>query len=261
MPTVHEIERALYAWAPKETAFSWDNVGQLLGDPHCRVERVLVALDITDAVAEEAIEKNCQLIVAHHPVMNCKWLPVQSVRTDTPQGNLLLKILLNRMNAICMHTNLDLAVGGVNDALAEKLKLVDAAPFDEEGLCRAGYLKRPMELQEFVAFVSKTLGCNGLRYADAGKTVSKVAVGGGACSDYDAAAIAAGCDTFVTSDVTYHQFLDAKGKGINLIDAGHFPTEDPVCEKLIAYLQEHFPALEVMKSASHKEVIQYYTQN
>ena len=260
MPTVHEIERALYAWAPKETAFSWDNVGQLLGDPHCRVERVLVALDITDAVAEEAIEKNCQLIVAHHPVMNCKWLPVQSVRTDTPQGNLLLKILLNRVNAICMHTNLDLAVGGVNDVLAEKLKLVDAAPFGEEGLCRAGYLKRPMELQEFAAFVSKALGCNGLRYADAGKTVSKVAVGGGACSDYDAAAIAAGCDTFVTSDVTYHQFLDAKGKGINLIDAGHFPTEDPVCEKLISYLKEHFPELEVMKSASHKEVIQYYTQ-
>lgn len=258
MPTVREIEQALYKWAPKETAFPWDNVGQLLGDPNRKVERVLVALDITDAVAEEAIAKKCELIVAHHPVMNCKWLPVQTVRTDTPQGNLLLKILLNGVNAVCMHTNLDLAAGGVNDALAERLELVDAAPFDADGLCRAGFLKKPMALQDFAAFVSEKLGCNGLRYADAGKTVSKVAVGGGACSEYDAAAIAAGCDTFVTSDVTYHQFLDAKGKGINLIDAGHFPTEDPVCDKLIKYISEQFPELTVTKSDSHREVIQYY---
>jgi dinuclear metal center YbgI/SA1388 family protein len=258
MPTVREIEQALYNWAPKETAFPWDNVGQLLGDPNRKVERVLVALDITDAVAEEAIAKKCELIVAHHPVMNCKWLPVQTVRTDTPQGNLLLKILLNGVNAVCMHTNLDLAAGGVNDALAERLELLDAAPFEADGLCRAGFLKRPMALQDFAAFVSEKLGCNGLRYADAGKTVSKVAVGGGACSEYDAAAIAAGCDTFVTSDVTYHQFLDAKGKGINLIDAGHFPTEDPVCDKLIKYISEQFPELTVTKSDSHREVIQYY---
>ena len=255
--TVHDIEQALYAWAPKDTAFPWDNVGQLLGDPSCKVERVLVALDITDAVVEEAIKKACQLIVAHHPVMNSKWLPVQTIRTDTLQGNLLLKILLNGLNAICMHTNLDLAAGGVNDALAERLELVDPAPFDEEGLCRAGFLKRPQTLKEFVSFVSEKLGCNGIRYADAGKTVSKVAVGGGACSEYDAAAIAAGCDTFVTSDVTYHQFLDAKGKGINLIDAGHFPTEDPVCEKLITYIWEKFPMLTVTKSTTHREVIQY----
>ena len=258
MPTVREIEQALYNWAPKETAFPWDNVGQLLGDPNRKVERVLVALDITDAVAEEAIAKKCELIVAHHPVMNCKWLPVQTVRTDTPQGNLLLKILLNGVNAVCMHTNLDLAAGGVNDALAERLELLDAAPFEADGLCRAGFLKRPMALQDFAAFVSEKLGCNGLRYADAGKTVSKVAVGGGACSEYDAATIAAGCDTFVTSDVTYHQFLDAKGKGINLIDAGHFPTEDPVCDKLIKYISEQFPELTVTKSDSHREVIQYY---
>ena len=62
----------------------------------------------------------------------------------------------------------------------------------------------------------------------------------------------------MTSDVTYHQFLDAKGKGINLIDAGHFPTEDPVCDKLIKYISEQFPELTVTKSDSHREVIQYY---
>ena len=91
MPTVREIEQALFELAPKELAFPWDNVGQLLGDPEQVVSRILVTLDITEAVADEAMAQGCDLIVAHHPVMNCKWLPVQSVRTDTPQGHLLLK--------------------------------------------------------------------------------------------------------------------------------------------------------------------------
>ena len=139
MPTVREIEQALFRLAPKEGAMDWDNVGQLLGDPEAEVRRVLVALDITEAVADEAIAENCQLIVSHHPVMNCKWLPVQTVRQDTPQGHLLLKILRSGLSAICMHTNLDVAPGGVNDALAAALGLEDPGPLgDPEGLCRMG---------------------------------------------------------------------------------------------------------------------------
>lgn len=258
MPTVRDIEQALFDLAPKDLAMSWDNVGQLLGDPELEVSRVLVALDITEAVAGEALEKGCQLIVSHHPVMNCKWLPVQTVRSDTPQGRLLLKLLRNGVSAVCMHTNLDIAEGGVNDRLAQVLELIDPGPLgDPEGLCRMGALAEPMALPDFARFVRKALHANGVRFADAGKPVSKVAVGGGACGDYEDFAIAAGCDTFVTSDLTYHAFLDAKGKGINLIDAGHFPTEDPVCEKLISYLTARFPELTVTKSAVHREVIRY----
>jgi dinuclear metal center YbgI/SA1388 family protein len=238
---------------------AWDNVGQLLGDPEQEVSRILVALDITEEVADEAIKQGCQLIVAHHPVMNCKWLPVQSVRSDTPQGHLLLKLLRGGVSAICMHTNLDVAAGGVNDCLAAALGLENVQLLgDPEGLCRQGNLPSETPLQDFVAQVSKSLHCNGLRYADAGKPVRHVAVGGGACGEYEDAAIAAGCDTFVTSDLSYHAFLDAKGKGINLIDAGHFPTEDPVCEKVISDLTAQFPELTVTKSTSHREVIQYY---
>ena len=262
MRTVHEIEQALYEMAPRELAFGWDNVGQLLGDPNRKVEKILVALDITEAVADEALEKGCQLIVAHHPVMNCKWLPVQTVRTDTPQGHLLLKLLLNNVDAICMHTNLDAADGGVNDCLAKALQLEEPAPLgrEEEKLCRMGSLKEPMHLEEFVKFVSRSLGCNGVRYAGAGKQVCRVAVGGGSCGNSQDAVIAAGCDTFVTSDLGYHDFLDAAGKGINLIDAGHFPTEDVVCKEVISYLTARFPELSVEKSTSHKEVIQYYVE-
>lgn len=261
MPTVREIEQVLFRLAPKEGAMDWDNVGQLLGDPEAEVSRVLVALDITEDVADEAIAQNCQLIVSHHPVMNCKWLPVQTVRQDTPQGHLLLKLLKNDVSAICMHTNLDVAPGGVNDALAAALGLEDPGPLEgTDGICRQGTLSSPLPFQTFVQHVCRVLHANGVRYAGAEGLVQKIAVGGGACGDYEAAAIAAGCDVFVTSDLSYHQFLDTAGKGIRLIDAGHFPTEDPVCVVLVDCLRENFPTLTVSKSASHREVIQYYVE-
>ena len=260
MPTVREIEQVLFALAPGEAAMEWDNVGHLLGDPDQAVERVLVALDITEGVADEAIASGCQLVVAHHPVMNCRWTPVQNIRDDTFQGHLFLKLLRNNVSAICMHTNLDIAWGGVNDALAQRLELVDPGPLCENGLGRVGEYPESVALADYVRFVCQALGCNGLRYADAGKPVRRVAVGGGACGEFEDDAIRAGCDTFVTADLSYHQFLDAAGKGINLIDAGHFPTEDPVCEKVITYLTDRFPELAVSKSASHKEVIQYYVE-
>ncbi|WP_295579004.1 Nif3-like dinuclear metal center hexameric protein [uncultured Oscillibacter sp.] len=260
MPKAGEIEERLFQLAPGEGTMDWDNVGLLLGDPERSVERVLVALDITEAVADEAIARDCQMIVAHHPIMNCRWLPVQSIREDTPQGHLLRKLLRREICAVCMHTNLDVAWGGVNDALAEALRLEDPGPLCENGLGRVGTLPQPMALADFARFVSRALGCNGLRYADAGRPVCRVGVGGGACGDFADDAIAAGCDTYVTADLSYHQFLDAPGKGVNLIDAGHFPTENPVCAKLISFLTEQFPALSVFKSASHREVIQYYVE-
>lgn len=260
MPTALEIEKSLFDFAPESGAMDWDNVGLLVGDPAAEVTRVLVALDATEVVADEAAVKGCELIVTHHPIMNCRWLPVQSLREDTPQGRLLRKLTRANISVICMHTNLDVAEGGVNDVLARTLRLEDPGPFLEDGLGRIGHLPAPMALRDFVVRVSEALGCNGVRYADAGKPVRRVAVGGGACGEYADAAAAAGCDTFVTADVGYHVFLDAAGKGVNLIDAGHFPTEDPVLPVLIAYLQGKFPALFLEKSASHREIIQYYVK-
>ena len=256
MTTVREIESFLYGWAPRELAESWDNVGLLVGDPEAAVERVLVALDITPQVAEEALERGCQLIVAHHPVMNCAWHPVQTVRADDRQGRTLTALLRGGVAAICMHTNLDAAEGGVNDILAEKLGLTQPEMLTEEKIGRIGTLKCEIPLVEFTHSVIELLGCNGLRYVDAGRPVHRVAVGGGACGCYIPQAIAAGCDTFVTSDLRYHDFLDTTA--LNLIDAGHFPTEDVICAPLVEYLQKAFPAATVIKTTAHSsEVIQY----
>ena len=258
MPTVREIEQALFELAPREGAMDWDNVGHLLGDPDSQVSRVLVALDITEDVADEALAHGCELIVAHHPLMNCRWLPVQSIREDTQQGHLLRKLLRHDICAICMHTNLDVAWGGVNDALAEALELRDTEPLCENGLGRVGTLPQPMSLVDFARFVSQRLGCNGLRYADAGKPVHRVAVGGGACGEYMDLAIAAGCDTFVTADVKYNQFWDAQDLGLNLIDAGHFATENPVVSLLAGKIAAQFPEVCVKISETHRDCTKFF---
>ena len=256
MITVRDIEKSLFDWAPQELAMSWDNVGHLVGEPDARVEKVLVALDITEDVVREAVACGADVIVAHHPVMNCAWHPVQRVRSDDAQGRMLIAMIRNGISAICMHTNLDAADGGVNDALAEKLGLNDPEMLNEEKIGRIGTLKSQIPLVEFTRLVVESLGCNGLRYIDNGKPVHRVAVGGGACSGYIAQAIANGCDTFVTSDLKYNDFLDTKE--INLVDAGHFPTENVVCPVLAEYLRKQFPQLNVVQSTTHScEVIQY----
>ena len=111
MTTAHDIERSLYDWAPRELAMAWDNVGLLVGDPAQEVRRVLVALDITQGVAEEAVSLGAQMIVSHHPVMNCAWHEVQTLRADDAQGRLLRYLVRHGLAACCMHTNLDAADG------------------------------------------------------------------------------------------------------------------------------------------------------
>ena len=256
MPTVREIESALYDWAPRNLVESWDNVGLLVGSEGRAVKRALIALDVTDQVADEAIALGAELIVAHHPVMNCTWHKVQSVVDDNAQGRLLTKLLKNDVSAICMHTNLDAAEGGVNDVLAKTLGLEGLSLLNEEKIGRVGTLKCEKSLEQFLSDVIQSLGCQGLRYRDGGRPVRKVAVGGGACAEYIPQAIALGCDTFVTADVKYHDFLDAEG--LNLIDAGHFETENPVCAAAREYLARRFPQLDLVLSTTHKSVIKYY---
>ena len=258
MATVHEIEQSLFDWAPRELAMDWDNVGHLIGDPEREVTRVLAALDITERVVQEAIDLGAQLIVSHHPVMNVRWheREMQTLRPDTRLGGLLTMLVKNDISAICMHTNLDAADGGVNDCLAAALGLNDAFPLNDEKIGRIGTLSCEKGLEEFLRDVIELLGCGGLRYRSGGGRVYRVAVGGGACGEYIPQAIAQGCDTFVTSDLRYNDFLDTHG--INLIDAGHFPTENVVCPAIVRYLKAHFPEIQAVVSTSHRDVIQYY---
>ena len=209
MPTAGELERALFQLAPRDLAESWDNVGLLVGDCGREIHRALIALDVTAGTAAEAKEAGAELLVAHHPVMNCNWSPVQTLRDDSQQGRLLLQLVRDGTAAICMHTNLDAAQGGVNDALARRLGLEQTAVLEGGGgIVRMGLLPEEMPLPAFLARVRERLRPNGIRFADGGRPVRRVAVGGGACGEFFAAAAEQGCDAFVTADVKYNQFME-----------------------------------------------------
>ena len=261
MATVKAIYEFINSVAPFDIQEDFDNAGFLVGRKKQEVTRILVALDITGEVAEEAARLGAELIVAHHPVI---FNPVKSVTDETLTGQVLLALAEQKIAAICAHTNLDAALGGVNDCLAEALELTDVSQLCQEGvdaqgrpygIGRVGTVRRPeLSVREYAAFVKEKLGSSNVRFVDGGRPVQRVAVGGGACGSMLEDVIAQGCDTFVTADLKYNQFLDARALGLNLLDAGHFPTENVVCAPLAGRLAKAFPQVEVRVSQTHKEV-------
>lgn len=256
MTTVADIMDFMETLAPKALKMDWDNVGLNCGSKKAPVKKILLALDPFEHVCQEAVDWGADLLVTHHPLIFRPW---PMVTDDAAITRGLMNLVRHNISHFCAHTNLDCAEGGVNDVLADKLGLtnITKVPADAHGMLRMGEVSR-QGLPDFLAFVKKTLHCDGLRYVDGGKPVCKVAVGGGGCAGglYDA--ILAGCDTFVTSDIKYNDFWDAKEQGLNLIDAGHFHTENPAMPVLAAKLQAAFPSITVKFSTNHRECMKFY---
>ena len=253
MPTVGDIFDFLNMKAPVETKLDFDNVGLLAGSRDWPVESALLALEITGEVIEEARAMKAGLVLSHHPL----FFELKAISSEVPQGKKVMDLLTAGIAAICMHTNLDAADGGVNDALAAALGLGDARPYEPEHICRLGTLPEAMPLEAFLHRAKERLGCAGLRYVDGGRPVCLVAVGGGSCGSMLEETVLTGCDTFVTADVKHDQFLRAKELGLNLIDAGHFNTENTVIPVLRDWLAAEFPSLR-LKIAAHGQPEKYY---
>jgi dinuclear metal center YbgI/SA1388 family protein len=255
MITVSDMLDYLWELAPEEGKESWDNVGLLVGRRASEVTKVLVALDITPPVIREAINTGAQLIVSHHPLI---WDTYRYVNDSVFQQDKVLRLAENHIAAICMHTNLDEALDGVDDTLVETLGLTAKAHLAEGKIGHICELPEEMDLPEFLAQVKEKLQANGLRYCDSGRKVRRVATGCGSCGEYLMDAVKAGCDTFITGDVKYSVFLDAQGCGINLIDAGHFPTENPITRKLQRKLQARFPEVRVILAENISQPDQFF---
>ena len=262
MATVADILKIIETIAPPEMKEHWDNVGLNCGRMDKPVNKVLIALDPFADVCQEALELGADLLITHHALI---W-KAGFVTDADEQGRNTLFLIENGIAHINAHTNLDCAPGGVNDILAQKLELeniqvVSPRGVDTQGrpwgLLRQGTVS-VQSLETFLASVKRNLGCPGLRYVDGGRPVERVAVGGGACAGEMLQAVNAGCDTFVTADVRYNQFWDAKNLGLNLIDAGHFHTENPVCAYLASTLQQHFPDLSICISQRHNDCAKFF---
>lgn len=264
MTTASDVLQYLHTIAPPYMQESWDNCGLLCGRESKEVRKILVALDPFRNVIDQAISINADLIVTHHPLIFGNGM--MAVNDSTEVGRSLLTLISHDIAAINAHTNWDQAPGGVNDCLAARLGLtqiqvVNPQGTDEHGrawgLLRKGEV-RQQPLAEFLTHVKESLDCEGLRYVSGGKSVCHVAVGGGACGSELKDAYLAGCDTFVTADVKYNQFRDALDLGMNLIDAGHFHTENPSMAIMAGLLQKAFPDVEVVFSTQHRDPMGFF---
>lgn len=262
MPTVSEIIAFMETIAPLAMQESWDNAGLSCGRPDKAVSTILVALDPFENTAQEAVQVGADLIVTHHPLL---FHPASQITDKTAIGRTIMTLIRHDIAAFSAHTNLDIAPDGVGECLAQVLQLQNISVINPQadasghvwGLLRMGTVS-PQPLDAFLSHVKHALHTPVLRYASGGKTVCRVAVGGGACADEWKAAQDAGCDTFVTADAKYNDFWDAQDAGLTLIDAGHFYTENPVCTYLQHVLQNAFPNVQVLLSQMHRDCMKFY---
>ncbi len=227
-----DILNFLEEWCPPDSAASYDNVGFLVGDRNQEITKILVALDCTSNVIEEAENLGANLIVTHHPII---WAPLKNVT----ESSRVFKLIKSGISVISCHTNLDVATGGVNDVLAEKLGLKNIKILDnmDGDFCsRLGELEREYSQEEFAKYVKEKLDTV-VRFSVGKNTIKKVAVCGGAGSEMLVPALLSGCDALVTADVKHSTFITAEEKGLTLIDAGHFDTENMIIKPLANYLK------------------------
>ncbi len=235
MARISEIYDAIDRAAPFASAMEFDNVGLLVGDPSAEAHRVLLALDITPQVIEEAAAKNCNLIISHHPVI---FTPMRDLKsTDIPY--LLAK---HSLSAICCHTNLDISPhGGVNVALCEALGLKHIRgehEFGEGYLIYSGELTCAMKPEEFAEHVKTRLGVRHLRFKAGGREIKKVCVAAGQAGEWAEEAAKYG-DVFVCGEIKHHEELIAARLDITVIAAGHYETERIYEPMLCEYLKNN----------------------
>ena len=241
--TVRDVYDWLNQIAPFDTTESYDNAGLLLGSMSAPAERILVALDATPAVIDEAIAHQAQLIVTHHPLI---FKPLSRLAGDSTSTR-IIKCIENGLSVASFHTCLDIAEGGVNDTLCEKLGIENTTAFLPFG--RIGDV-REQSFADFCVFASEALKCIPFQTVDAGRSVRRVAVVSGGGKDEVRDAYDAGADTYLTGEASHSAMIDAAEYGINMLCCGHFETENPVVPVLAGIISKHFPDIEVITLGS-----------
>ena len=243
--TIKELYAFFDEKIPRALSCDWDNDGLMVcANDQAEVARVLVALDITAAVAQKAVDEGYDLVVSHHPLI---FHPLKAVAPGDAVVNKVIKLLVSGVSAMSFHTRLDAVEGGVNDVLANAIGLQNIIPFGKDGeeMGRIGNLASPMRLREFAEVVKAAMGAKQVQISDAGKLVSRVAVLGGGGAGESGAAAAAGADTYLTGDLRHDQLTEAPERGMNLIQGGHFWTENLVCNRIRELLLEADASLTV----------------
>jgi len=267
--TVAEIADDLGQLAPISLAEDWDNVGLLVGNRAADVSSVMTCLTLTANVADEAIARNAQLIISHHPVL---FRAVQRLTAETVEGRMLLNLIAAGVSVYSPHTGFDSASDGINQQLADLLELsnigvlrpiennADGLVNDEHpiGAGRFGDLAAPTTLAEFIDRVKACLDISDLQFiGDKSDSIERVGIACGAAAEFLRDAADHGCQVLLTGEARFHACLEAQARGIALVLPGHYATERPAIEQLAKHLGLQFPELTVWASESESDPVQW----
>ena len=255
---IREVIDALERFAPLPLQDDYDNSGLQVGTTETEVSGVLLCLDVTRQVVDEAIRNGCNLIVSHHPLL---FRPLKKL-TDDPIGSIVMDAVKAGVTIYASHTNLDNASKGVNMRIAQILGLQDVKTLDEQpdgnGAGVIGLFKEPVTEQQLLALIKDKFGVTCIRHnGELGRSVKRMAVCGGAGSFLTDKAVQAGADAFMTGEIGYHRFFGYDGV-IKLIEAGHFESEQFTVDLIYDILKDSFPGLDVIKTANKTNPINYY---
>ena len=220
--------------APRSYAMEGDRIGLLIGTTRKEIRKVLVALDLTTAVADEAIAGGFDLVLTHHPIF---FQPVAKIDPYGFETAAAYRLIQHGIAMFAAHTNLDAAPGGVNDSLAEVLGLSNVVPLPPENLGRIGTLKSPMRFGDFILICEEKLHARAHIVGNPNDMVQTIGMIGGAGGGDVAFAHQAGCDVFITGEMKHHQALEAEFLGLHCCVLGHYETENIVLKTLINRLQ------------------------
>jgi dinuclear metal center YbgI/SA1388 family protein len=259
MPTIDDIATFLDEFAPSRLAEDWDNVGLLTGDRRTPVERIMTCLTITPESAAEAIANSVQLIVTHHPL---PFHAIKRITTDTVPGKLLWELIRAGVAIYSPHTGFDSAGEGINQNLARRLSLASIEPLQVNsgdlnglGAGRMGTLK-DANLRFVINRLKQEFNLIQLQYVgELDQTCQRLAVACGSGGSFLAAAIARGCDTFVTGEASFHTCLEAKANGVALILLGHYSSERFGVEQLAHRLKKKFSEIQTWCSRHESDPI------
>ena len=229
--TVQTVYDLIHTVAPFDTQMEGDNSGLLVGSPSQEIRNILFALDVTEPVIDEASALGADLIVTHHPLM---FSAIRSLTDKDYEGRLIRRLVRENISLIAAHTNLDRAVGGINDTLAVLCGLVEISG---EGFFRSGFLPEPMKVREFADLLEENLETTVRVMAPENRTIRRVGLCSGSGGDEWIHAAETGCDAFVSGEIKHHYALAMADAGIAAFECGHFKTEEPGLAALAEALQ------------------------
>ena len=245
-----EVIKYLESKYPKSLAYEWDNVGLQVGTLNRKVKTVLVTLDVTKEVINEAIENKVDLLISHHPLI---FKPLTSIAIESPRGWMINKLIKHDIALYSMHTNYDLADGGMNDVLSKLLEINNPQLLDTiDGIGRFGSIK-PLKMPDFIQKLKATLKIDMVRFIGSlDKVVNIVGISGGSGSNHVGQAKKQNCDVYITGDVTYHTALDCVQMGLNVIDIGHY-AEQVFKNAIKQELETVFPEITIISSTVNSD--------